>query len=125
MTVQLQADDQPDDREYPGRSLSLRFLRRSEVVILATLYFPLEEVDHAVDVAQIESAWNTAAWNSTGEDSRGLWQLNVGPAAHPDLAVWNLFDPMLNAYWAAVIWRASGWRAWYNSARILGLLGGS
>jgi len=113
-----------EESRFPDRPTSLRRLRRSEVTALACLYFPLEEVDHAVDVAQIESEWHTAAWNHTGEDSRGLWQINVAPGAHPDLAVWNLFDPMLNAYFAAQIWRQSGWRAWYNAARILGLLGG-
>lgn len=114
--------DRGDGRIFPARPLSLRVLRRSEVTLLASLYFPLAEVDHAVDVAQLESGWNTAAWNNTGEDSRGLWQLNVVPEAHPELAVWNLFDPMLNAYFAAQVWGTSGWRAWYNSARALHLI---
>jgi hypothetical protein len=86
------------------------------------LYFPLEQVDNAVDVAQLESGWSTGAWNPTGEDSRGLWQINVGPGAHPELAVFNLFDPQVNAYFAAQVWRESGWRAWFNAATKLGLL---
>jgi len=74
-----------------------------------------------VDVALCESSWFTDAWNNDGEDSRGLWQINVQQGAHPDLAKWNLFDPMLNAWFAAKIWQASGWGAWLTSARKLGL----
>jgi len=103
--------------------LSPRVLRRAEVTLLAALYWPLEEIDNAVDVAKLESGWNTAAHNPRGEDSRGLWQINVAPGAHPHLAGTNLYDPQINAYFAADIWRASGWRAWYNSARTLGLIG--
>lgn len=97
-------------------------LRRSEVTAIALCYFPLNEVDNAVDVARLESAWHTDAWNNDGEDSRGLWQINVVAAAHPELAAWNLFDPTVCAYFAAQIWRASGWLPWYNSAKQLGLL---
>lgn len=102
--------------------LSPRQLRRCEVYALASLYFPLEEIDNAVNVAFCESGFRTNAHNTAGEDSRGLWQINVVAAAHPDLAAFNLFDPQLNAYFAAQIWRQSGWRAWYNSARSLGLI---
>lgn len=104
--------------------LSARTLRRCEVTSLALLNWPLEEVDNAVDVAQLESGWNTAARNTDGEDSRGLWQINVAPNAHPQLAEWNLFDPQVNAYFAGRIWSTSGWRAWYNSAVKLGLIKG-
>jgi hypothetical protein len=55
-------------------------------------------------------------------DSRGLWQINVSGLAHPELARFNLWDPQVNAYYAARIWRDSGWKAWYNSAKQLGLL---
>ena len=90
--------------------------------MLAAMYWPLAEVDNAVDVAEIESGWRTHAHNTDGEDSRGPWQINVVPAAHPELAVWNLFDPQINAFFAAQIWRESGWAAWYNSAKRLGLI---
>lgn len=111
-----------DTETFELTPISSRTLRRSEVTALATLYFPLEEVDNAVDVARLESGYNTAAHNIQGEDSRGLWQINVVPEAHPYLRHYNLFDPMLNAYWAAVIWRSSGWAAWRNSATQLGLI---
>jgi len=102
--------------------LSGRTLRRSEVTMLAAMYFPLDQVDNAVNVAQLESRWRTDAHNTDGEDSRGLWQVNVGPGAHPELAAWNLFDGQVNAYFAAEIWRESGWAAWYYSAKALGLI---
>lgn len=102
--------------------LSPRTLRRCEVYALATLYWPLEEVDNAVQVAYLESGFQTHARNTRGEDSRGLWQINVVPAAHPGLAQYNLYDPQINAFFAAQVWRESGWGAWLNSARILGLV---
>ena len=98
-------------------------MRRCEVSALAGLHFPIEEIDNAVDVAQLESGWRTEAWNNQGEDSRGLWQINVVTSAHPELRDVNLFDPQVNAWFAHIIWRASGWRAWYNSARQLHLIG--
>lgn len=107
---------------YPPIPLSARILRRCEVGALAALYFPLEQIDNAVDVARLESGFDTGAWNNQGEDSRGLWQINVDPAAHPGLAEYNLFDPQVNAYFAAEIWQASGWRAWLRSATALGLI---
>lgn len=110
------------ERTLSPTPLSARQLRRCEVSALACLYFPLEQIDNAVDICRLESGYNTGAWNVLGEDSRGLWQINVSSGAHPDLAVYNLFDPQINAYWASFIWRASGWRAWYNSAVTLGLI---
>jgi hypothetical protein len=107
---------------YPPITLSARVLLKAEVYALALLYWPWDEVDNAVNVCQLESGFATAAWNNQGEDSRGLWQINVAPGAHPDLKRDNLFDPQINSYHAAVIWRHSGWAAWYNSAKQLGLL---
>ncbi len=110
------------DPPYSLTPLSDRLLRRCEVSALAALYFPLAEIDNAVNIAELESGWRTGAWNNEAEDSRGLWQINVGPGAHPAYAQHNLFDPQINAYFAGIIWRESGWRAWYNSARKLGLI---
>jgi hypothetical protein len=107
---------------YPSRPLSGRLLRRAEVTAIALLYFPLAEADNAVEVCFLESGFRTDAWKKDGEDSRGLWQINVAEGAHPDLAKTNLFDPMVNGWYAAVIWRASGWSAWANSAIELGLI---
>lgn len=114
--------NEPEEATYPPCWLSPRTLRRSEVTMLAAMYWPLGEVDNAVDVAFLESGFRTHAWNNTGEDSRGLWQVNVSTGAHPHLATTNLFDPQVNAYHAAEVWKQSGWRAWYNSAMRLHLL---
>jgi cell wall-associated NlpC family hydrolase len=46
-------------------------------------------------VALAESGGDTGAHNPRGEDSRGLWQINV--AAHKDLTAQNLYDPLTNA----------------------------
>lgn len=46
-------------------------------------------------VALAESRGNSRAHNPVGEDSRGLWQINV--RAHKDLAGTNLYDPVENA----------------------------
>lgn len=102
--------------------LTNRQLRRVEVLMLAVLYWPLDEADNAANVAQLESGWWTGAHNLSGEDSRGLWQVNVGAGAHPELAAFNLFDPQVNAYFAWTIWQRAGWEAWHNSAVKLGLI---
>ena len=56
----------------------------------------------ATAVALAESHGNTEAHclncvPGVSEDSRGLWQINVAPNAHPDLKALNLYDPATNA----------------------------
>lgn len=97
--------------------LSPRILQRSEVTLLAAMYFPWPEIERAVAVAELESDFNTSAWDQSGEDSRGLWQINV--KAWPQWANWNLFDPTVNAYCAYQVFTKQGWAAWLNSARKL------
>jgi murein DD-endopeptidase MepM/ murein hydrolase activator NlpD len=47
-------------------------------------------------IALAESGGETGAHNTTGEDSRGLWQINVGPGVRPN--VWgDLSDPHIAA----------------------------
>jgi cell wall-associated NlpC family hydrolase len=46
-------------------------------------------------VALAESNGNPGAHNPNGENSQGLWQINV--AAHTDLAGTDLYDPLTNA----------------------------
>jgi murein DD-endopeptidase MepM/ murein hydrolase activator NlpD len=47
-------------------------------------------------IALAESGGNAAARNPKGEDSRGLWQINVNPAVRPNK--WgDLYDPLTNA----------------------------
>ena len=52
----------------------------------------------AVAVALGESIGGYAdAWNNEGEDSRGLWQINVAPNANPRYRDYDLTDPYVNA----------------------------
>jgi hypothetical protein len=73
-----------------------------------------------VAVALAESGGNPDAHNTSGEDSRGLWQINM--RAH---AGWvgnrNLYDPATNAWAARRVCDGSGPRAWttYSSGAYL------
>lgn len=96
-----------------------RLLQDFEVYGLAALYWPASEAQHALDVARCESGLWTGAHATVGEDSRGLWQINVN--AWPAYGDWNLYDPQINAYFAATIWRALGWEPW-TCAKKLGLV---
>jgi len=46
-------------------------------------------------IALAESSGNTGANNTSGEDSRGLWQINA--ASHPEFNGQDLYDPLTNA----------------------------
>ncbi len=48
--------------------------------------------------------------NTNGEDSHGLWQINV--RAHPQYQNVNLFDPATNAQAAVEVFNSSGPNAW-------------
>lgn len=87
-----------------------RILTDREVAGLAAIYWPSPEVARALEVSRCESGLNTGAWAYMGEDSRGLWQLNL--RAHPQFAAWNLFDPQINAYFAYHLWATQGWGPW-------------
>ena len=100
--------------------ISGRQLRRHEVTLLAAAYWPYEAIDDMVDIARLESGWRTDAHNTTGEDSRGLWQVNA--AAWPQYTNLNLFDPQINAWCAYQVWKEQGYHAWYNSSKQLGLI---
>lgn len=52
-------------------------------------------------VALAESGGNSGAHNPYGEDSRGLWQINV--RAHSNFGQINLYDPLQNAKAAYVV----------------------
>ena len=57
-------------------------------------------------VALAESGGNSGARNPRGEDSRGLWQINV--RSHPDLAKYDLYDPVQNAKAAYQVSQSGG-----------------
>jgi Lysozyme like domain len=96
-----------------------RTLTVGEVVGLASMYWPTQELVHARQVAFCESGYQTGAWAYQNEDSRGLWQLNV--EAHPDFGEYDLFDPQINAYFAHKLWAAQGWHPW-TCAHELGII---
>jgi len=98
----------PDDRQ----------LVRAEMEMIVAMYWPPYQHENAVRIAQCESGWRTGAWNYTHEDSRGLFQINVD--AHPQWATYNLFDPLVNAYFANQLWAVEGWQPW-SCAKELGL----
>lgn len=72
----------------------------------------------AVAIAKAESSWNSGARNvtpSTGDDSHGLWQINIRPEANPQYGpAQRLYDPAANAQAMWEIYDAWGktWKAW-------------
>lgn len=83
-------------------------------------YFPQEEWENAAAISKCESGWNSRAWNQAGEDSRGLFQINV--QAHPNAG--NMFDITENVAYASRLWRDQGWRPW-ACASLLGIMQGT
>jgi hypothetical protein len=63
-----------------------------------------------VAIALAESSGNPTAHNSRGEDSRGLWQINL--RTHPGLVTGDLYDPTTNAEAARRICESAGPGAW-------------
>jgi soluble lytic murein transglycosylase-like protein len=78
-------------------------------------------LDAAVQIAKCESGFNPDAHNTSGEDSRGLMQININ--ANPQYSSYNLFDPQTNSNVAFKIYQAWGnnFGAW-TCARQLGLV---
>lgn len=64
----------------------------------------------AVAVALAESGGRASAHNMDGEDSRGAWQINVGPGANPQYASLDLYNPTTNAAVAYRVWQSGGGR---------------
>ncbi len=89
---------------------------------LIAQHFPRAAWEHTALIANCESGFNPRAHNTAGEDSRGWFQINVVPAANPDLlALGDLFDPAVNVRAARIVWGRQGWRAWLNCARATGV----
>lgn len=90
--------------------------------VLKTAGWLPSEHGNALGVIDLESGGNPNAHNTAGEDSRGLFQLNVGPGAHTAWADKALYDPLTNARYALLLWQAAeDWRDWWEAAGILGL----
>ncbi len=83
--------------------------------------FTGNDLNNAVRICYCESGYNTKAHNTSGEDSRGLMQINV--SAHPVYKPLDLFDPEMNSMIAFEIYKDAGYtfRDW-SCAYILGIL---
>lgn len=85
--------------------------------------FPRDAWEHAAEISFRETGWDRYAHNTNGEDSRGLFQINVGPGGNPDLlSLGDLFDPSTNVQAARIVWERQGWAAWYNAATAAGFV---
>ena len=90
--------------------------------------FPDSEIPLAVAIAKAESSGNPRAHNtnaSTGDNSYGLWQINMIGAMGPDrrkaLGLTSndqLFDPVVNAKAAYFIRKRQGWSAWSTYKKV-------
>lgn len=80
---------------------------------LVAKYFPPSEVDRALWTVWHESGGNpgiASRFNAGGgEDSHGLWQINL--KAHPQMAGLAVNPEAATAY-AAQLWRSQGWQPW-------------
>ena len=81
--------------------------------------FPPTEHVRAAEIAHCESSWNTMAFNTSGERSRGYFQING--VAHPHWDNDTMFDPAQNCRAAGELFRQSGWQPW-SCARVLGII---
>ncbi len=68
--------------------------------------FPPDQAVTMTAIALAESGGDSHARNAAGEDSRGLWQVNLD--AHPRYAGVDLYDPATNARAAYEIYRDAG-----------------
>ena len=78
----------------------------------ARKYFKGNTLKTMLAIALAESGGRLRAWNRKGEDSRGPWQINVGPGANPDLAGMPLFTYAGNAKAARIVLNRQGFNAW-------------
>lgn len=93
--------------------------------LAAAAGFQGNDLTTAIAVALGESGGNTGPPDGDQSlapgngPSKGLWQINIGRNAHPEMASWNLYDPPTNAAAAFQIYTAGGgsfrpWSAFTN-----------
>jgi hypothetical protein len=91
--------------------------------VLEVAGWPAELHEAALRVTWGESRWSPYAHNGedVGEGSFGLFQLNVayfsktnprGWASVCGVEPWELYDPVINAECAWVVYQRSGWSPW-------------
>lgn len=104
--------------QIPGGQAKLRNLAQ----LVSSAGFPRHELATMVAIAMAESGGRATAHNpnrSTGDDSYGLWQINMidslGPERRRQFGISNnqaLFDPSINAMAAKKVREAQGFAAW-------------
>jgi hypothetical protein len=78
--------------------------------VAAAAGFSGGDLTTAVAIAFAESSGNPQAHNGNGEDSWGLWQINL--VAHPEFSSWDLTDPATNAKAAFILYSSSWFHPW-------------
>ena len=68
------------------------------------------DLNGAVAICFCESSFDTEAHNTSGEDSRGLMQINID--ANPQYSHLNLFDPQINTDVAFEMYSQYGFQPW-------------
>ena len=84
--------------------------------------FERKDYEAMAAIAECESSFVPTAWNQNGEDSRGHWQINIGPGANTDMRHRDLFDPFQNGEAARIILDRQGYRAWFHCSKRNGLI---
>jgi len=111
----------------------------AELRVCIQEFWPESEWNNAASVAQRESGWDAFAKNDTAtrygcgtpigtvdgvpvvaERSIGYFQVNS--CNYPGWEWERLYNARHNAGTAHMIWTTQGWRAWFFSARVLGLI---
>ena len=119
--------------------MGLRDDAPKELVDACIEFWPDNEVDNALSIAQLESGWDAFALNDTarrygcgmqygtigsvaltGERSVGYFQINS--CNFPSWEWQRFYNARHNAGTAHMLWAISGWEPWYFSATKLGLL---
>jgi hypothetical protein len=88
------------------------------LMMLIQRYFPRSQWENAYRVAMAESTGDPNAHATKGEDSRGLFQINVGPGANTQYRSANLYDPETNVRTAAELWKQYGWGIWTTAVQM-------
>ena len=77
------------------------------IPLLQQAGFSGDALNYAVKIMGCESGYNPDAHNVSGEDSRGLMQINLN--AHPEFSNLNLYDPLTNLKAAYQIFVKAGY----------------
>ena len=114
----IPADPEPERERSVGRHFDRAPGLAQELI---RMHFPRASWERMASIGECESNWHPRAHNTSGEDSRGWFQINIGPGANTDMAGLDLFDPVVNVEQASIIWKRQGYDAWRNCSRLKGI----